>query len=96
MDQEEVNGESIGEYVDSEGDDLPAGMKSGIVSIIKDVQIGGVGIERKNYRRKLMFFCKKMPMDLISQKMERLKYSIRFWNMLMLVFLKERLWEQGI
>lgn len=51
--EEDYERESVGEYVESDGgEELAPGMKSGITSIIKDVQIGGVDIRKKELQKK--------------------------------------------
>lgn len=50
---EDVDRKSVGEYVESEDDeDLPAGMKSGIASILKNAQFEGVDIRKKELQKK--------------------------------------------
>lgn len=50
--EEDYDRESVGEYVDSDGPELEPGMKSGITSIINNVQIGGVDIRKKELQKK--------------------------------------------
>lgn len=73
MDQEDLSGQSVGEYNSEDDDDLPPGMKSGITSIIKDVQIGGVDIRKKELQKKADDLLQKDSAEFEQPKEEGVK-----------------------